>query len=140
MHYAGAPMQTAISCFACSSDRFCNSLMTKAKLAFQFFDLLHPSFTGGKQAMGHGLIAWIVIGIVAGWLTGKLMRGAGFGMFVDMIVGLIGALVGGFLSSHLGMGGVNEHGLVSSIIIATIGAVVLTFLLRLVTGNRTAVI
>ena len=90
--------------------------------------------------MGHGLIAWIVIGIVAGWLTGKLMRGAGFGMFVDMIVGLIGALVGGFLSSHLGMGGVNEHGLVSSIIIATIGAVVLTFLLRLVTGNRTAVI
>ncbi len=88
--------------------------------------------------MGHGLIAWIIIGIVAGWLTGKLMRGAGFGMFVDMIVGLIGALVGGFLSSHLGFGGVNEHGLIGSIIIATIGAVVLTLLLRLVSGNRSA--
>ncbi len=88
--------------------------------------------------MGHGLIAWIVIGIVAGWLTGKLMRGAGFGMFVDMIVGLVGALVGGFLSSHLGMGGVNDHGLVGSIIIATIGAVVLTLLIRLISGNRTA--
>jgi uncharacterized membrane protein YeaQ/YmgE (transglycosylase-associated protein family) len=88
--------------------------------------------------MGHGLIAWIIIGIVAGWLTGKLMRGAGFGMFVDMIVGLIGALVGGFLSSHLGFGGVSEHGLIGSIIIATIGAVILTLLLRLVSGNRSA--
>ncbi len=88
--------------------------------------------------MGHGLIAWIIIGIVAGWLTGKLMRGAGFGVFVDMIVGLIGALVGGFLSSHLGMGGVDEHGLIGSIVIATVGAVVLTLLLRLVTGRRTA--
>jgi len=88
--------------------------------------------------MGHGLIAWIIIGVVAGWLTGKLMRGEGFGFFVDMIVGLVGALVGGFLSSHLGAGGVNDHGLVGSIVIATIGAVVLTFLLRLVSGNRTA--
>jgi uncharacterized membrane protein YeaQ/YmgE (transglycosylase-associated protein family) len=86
--------------------------------------------------MGHGLIAWIIIGIVAGWLTGKLMRGAGYGMFVDMIVGLVGALVGGFLSGHLGFGGVSQHGLIGSIIIATIGAVILTLLLRLVSGSR----
>ena len=87
---------------------------------------------------GHGIIAWIVIGIIAGWLTGKLMRGAGFGVIMDMVVGLIGALIGGFLSSHIGMGGVNQHGLIMSIIIATLGAVILTWLLRLVTGSRSA--
>ena len=88
--------------------------------------------------MGHGLIAWIIIGVIAGWLTGKLMKGSGFGFFMDMIVGLVGALVGGFLSSHLGMGGVGEHGLIISIIIAVIGAVILTVILRLITGSRSA--
>lgn len=88
--------------------------------------------------MGHGIIAWIIIGVIAGWLTGKIMKGSGFGFFVDMIVGLVGAMIGGFISFHLGLGGVREHGLIISILIATAGAVVLTFLLRLVTGNRTA--
>ncbi|WP_109486385.1 GlsB/YeaQ/YmgE family stress response membrane protein [Occallatibacter savannae] len=88
--------------------------------------------------MGHGLIAWIIIGVIAGWLTGKLMKGSGFGFFMDMIVGLVGALVGGFLSSHMGMGGVGEHGLIISIVIAVIGAVLLTVILRLITGNRSA--
>jgi uncharacterized membrane protein YeaQ/YmgE (transglycosylase-associated protein family) len=86
--------------------------------------------------MGHGLIAWIVIGVLAGWLTGKLMKGSGFGFLMDMVVGLVGALIGGFLSSHLGFGGVGEHGLIISIVIAVIGAVILTWLLRLITGNR----
>jgi uncharacterized membrane protein YeaQ/YmgE (transglycosylase-associated protein family) len=88
--------------------------------------------------MGHGLIAWIIIGVIAGWLTGKLMKGSGFGFFMDMIVGLVGALVGGFLSSHMGMGGVGEHGLLLSIVIATIGAVILTLIVRLISGNRSA--
>ena len=87
---------------------------------------------------GHGFIAWIVIGVIAGWLTGKLMKGSGFGFLMDMVVGLIGALVGGFLSTHLGFGGVSQHGMIVSIVIATLGAIVLTFLLRLVTGNRSA--
>lgn len=87
--------------------------------------------------MGHGIIAWIIIGVVAGWLTGKIMNGSGYGFFVDMIVGLCGALLGGFLFSHLGAGGVNEHGLIASIVIATVGAVILTWLFRLVTGKRT---
>jgi uncharacterized membrane protein YeaQ/YmgE (transglycosylase-associated protein family) len=86
--------------------------------------------------MGHGIIAWIIIGIVAGWITGKLLKGSGFGAIMDMIVGLVGALIGGFISSHLGFGGVGEHGLVMSIVIAVIGAVILTLLLRLITGNR----
>jgi uncharacterized membrane protein YeaQ/YmgE (transglycosylase-associated protein family) len=88
--------------------------------------------------MGHGLIAWIIIGVIAGWLTGKLMKGSGFGFFMDMIVGLIGALIGGFLSSHLGLGGVGQHGLIISILIAVVGAVILTWLIRLITGNRSA--
>jgi uncharacterized membrane protein YeaQ/YmgE (transglycosylase-associated protein family) len=86
--------------------------------------------------MGHGFFAWIIIGVIAGWLTGKIMKGSGFGFFVDMIVGIVGAMVGGFLSFHLGLGGVNEHGLIVSILIAVIGAVILTFLLRLIAGDR----
>jgi uncharacterized membrane protein YeaQ/YmgE (transglycosylase-associated protein family) len=90
--------------------------------------------------IGHGLIAWIVIGVIAGWLTGKLMKGSGLGFLMDMVVGLIGAMVGGFLSSHLGFGGVSQHGMIVSIAIAVVGAVVLTWLFRLITGSRTAVI
>ena len=88
--------------------------------------------------MGHGIIAWIIIGVIAGWLTGKIMKGSGFGFFMDMIVGLIGALIGGFISAHLGLGGVGQHGLIISIAIAVLGAVILTFLVRLVTGNRSS--
>jgi uncharacterized membrane protein YeaQ/YmgE (transglycosylase-associated protein family) len=86
--------------------------------------------------MGHGIIAWIIIGVIAGWLTGKIMKGSGFGFFVDMIVGIVGAMVGGFISYHLDLGGVNEHGLIVSIVIAVFGAVILTWLVRLVTGDR----
>lgn len=88
--------------------------------------------------MGHGIIAWIIIGVIAGWLTGKIMKGSGFGFFVDMLVGLAGALIGGFLSAHLGLGGVGEHGLIISIVIAVIGAVILTWIVRLLSGNRGA--
>jgi uncharacterized membrane protein YeaQ/YmgE (transglycosylase-associated protein family) len=88
--------------------------------------------------MGHGVIAWIIIGVLAGWITGKLMKGSGFGFIMDMVVGLVGALIGGFLSSHLGFGSESQHGLIMSIVIAVIGAVLLTWLLRLVSGNRTA--
>lgn len=87
--------------------------------------------------MGHGLIAWIIIGLIAGWLTGKLMKGSGFGFLMDMVVGLIGALIGGFISAHLGLGGVGQHGLLVSILIAVVGAVILTWIVRLITGNRT---
>jgi len=88
--------------------------------------------------MGHGIIAWIIIGIIAGWITGKLMKGSGFGFIMDMVVGLVGALIGGFLSSHLGLGGIGQHGLIISIVIAVIGAVILTWIVRLITGNRRA--
>ena len=88
--------------------------------------------------MGHGWIAWIIIGVIAGWITGKLMKGSGFGFIMDMVVGLVGALIGGFISSHLGFGSVSEHGMIVSIIIAVICAVILTWIVRLITGNRAA--
>ncbi len=77
----------------------------------------------------HGLIAWIVIGAVAGWLAGVLVKGGGFGLIGDIVVGIVGAFIGGWLAGLVGLhiGG----GLISSIITATIGAVVLIFVLRM---------
>jgi uncharacterized membrane protein YeaQ/YmgE (transglycosylase-associated protein family) len=75
-------------------------------------------------------IWFIVIGLVAGWLAGLLVKGGGFGVIGDIVVGVIGALLGGFIFSSLGasLGG----GLIGSIIVATIGAVILIFVLRLI--------
>ena len=72
----------------------------------------------------------ILVGLVAGWLAGKIMKGGGFGVIGDIVVGVLGALLGGFLFSSLGMslGG----GLFGAIIVATIGAIVLIFILRLI--------
>ncbi len=75
-------------------------------------------------------IVWfLIIGVVAGWLAGQIVKGGGFGLLGDLIVGVIGALLGGFLLGHLG---VFPGGLIGSIITATIGAIVLLFLLRLI--------
>jgi uncharacterized membrane protein YeaQ/YmgE (transglycosylase-associated protein family) len=75
------------------------------------------------------IIWFLIIGIVAGWLAGKIMRGGGFGLIGDLIVGVIGALLGGFL---FGMLGLSANGLIGSLVTATVGAIVLLFLLRLV--------
>ena len=90
--------------------------------------------------MGHGIIAWIIIGVIAGWITGKLMKGSGYGFIMDMVVGLIGALIGGWVSSALGFGPTGAHGMIGSIIIAVIGAVILTLIVRLFTGKRRATV
>lgn len=84
----------------------------------------------------HGIIAWIIIGIIAGWITGKLMSGGGYGPIMDMVVGLLGALAGGFIMSHV-FGAASSGGWIYSIIVAVIGAVVLTLILRLVTRGNT---
>lgn len=75
-------------------------------------------------------IWFILIGLVAGWLAGQIMKGGGFGVIGDIVVGVIGALLGGFLFRFFGvsLGG----GLLGSIVVATIGAIVLIFLLRLI--------
>jgi uncharacterized membrane protein YeaQ/YmgE (transglycosylase-associated protein family) len=82
-----------------------------------------------------GLVSWIIIGLVAGWLTGKIMGGPGKGVLVDIIVGLLGALVGGFLAGLAGFR--PEGGLIYTIIVAVIGAVLLTWIFRKVTGAKT---
>jgi uncharacterized membrane protein YeaQ/YmgE (transglycosylase-associated protein family) len=79
--------------------------------------------------MEHGIIAWLIIGAIAGWLAGVLVKGGGFGLFVDIIVGIVGAFIGGWLAGLLGI-----HigaGIISSIITAIIGAVILLFVIRL---------
>jgi uncharacterized membrane protein YeaQ/YmgE (transglycosylase-associated protein family) len=72
---------------------------------------------------------FIVIGLVAGWLAGQLMKGGGFGVVGDIVVGVLGALIGGFLFSTLGVS--SGGGLIGSIVVATIGAIVFIFVLRL---------
>jgi uncharacterized membrane protein YeaQ/YmgE (transglycosylase-associated protein family) len=85
---------------------------------------------------GHSIMAWIIIGVVAGFVTGKLMKGSGFGFFMDMVVGLIGAVIGGFIATHMGIAGPGQQGMILSIVIAVIGAVILTVILRLISGGR----
>lgn len=80
------------------------------------------------------IIWWIIVGLIAGFITGKLMKGSGFGALGDIVVGIVGAIVGGFIMRSLGYSG--EGGLLYTILVAVVGAVLLTLLLRLVTGNR----
>jgi uncharacterized membrane protein YeaQ/YmgE (transglycosylase-associated protein family) len=72
---------------------------------------------------------FILIGLVAGWLAGVIMKGGGYGMVGDIVVGVIGALIGGWLFTKMGVASV---GLLGAIIVATIGAIILIFLLRLI--------
>lgn len=76
------------------------------------------------------LIWFLVVGVVAGWLAGKLVKGGGFGLLGDLVVGIIGAFVGGFLFSSLGVSA--GGGLIGSIVVATLGAVVLLVAVRLI--------
>jgi uncharacterized membrane protein YeaQ/YmgE (transglycosylase-associated protein family) len=78
-----------------------------------------------------GIIAWVVVGLVAGWLAGVFMKGGGYGVVGDIIVGLVGALVGGFLFGLL-LPGDSSTGLVGSIVVAFIGACILIAILRAV--------
>lgn len=79
---------------------------------------------------GFGFIAWIIIGIVAGWLAEKIMK-RDHGLLTNLIVGVVGALIGGFLAGNL-LGVDADGNWIIGIIVATIGAVVLLFLLGLV--------
>ena len=82
------------------------------------------------------IIGWIVLGLVAGWLAGMLMRGGGYGIVGDIILGILGAIVGGWLTGLvLGRDLVNGFN-IESLIVAVIGAVVLVAISRLFTGRR----
>ena len=81
-----------------------------------------------------GLLWFVIIGAVAGFLAGKFMRGHGFGLIGDIIVGVIGAFIGGWAFHAVGVE--IGHGLIGSLIVAFIGAVLLLFIVRLFTGHR----
>jgi uncharacterized membrane protein YeaQ/YmgE (transglycosylase-associated protein family) len=83
-----------------------------------------------------GLLLWAVVGIVAGWLAGLVMRGGGYGLIGDLIVGLIGALVGGFVFSLFGA---EYGGLVGSILVAFVGACILIAVVRFLSRGRTSI-
>jgi uncharacterized membrane protein YeaQ/YmgE (transglycosylase-associated protein family) len=79
--------------------------------------------------MEHGIIAWLIIGCIAGWLASVLVSGSGFGVILDIVIGVVGALIGGWLSGvlHISLG----SGWIGSTITAFIGAVILLFVIRL---------
>src|SRR5580692_93308 len=76
-----------------------------------------------------GFLAWIVVGLIAGWLAGKVMKGGGYGVVVDIILGILGGVLGGWVFGMLGIwpGG----GMIGSIVVAFVGAVILIWLTRL---------
>lgn len=76
-----------------------------------------------------GIVWFILIGIVAGWLAGQIVKGSGFGVIGDMVVGVLGAILGGLLFNALQL---PWGGLFGSLIVATIGAIVLIFIVRLI--------
>jgi uncharacterized membrane protein YeaQ/YmgE (transglycosylase-associated protein family) len=83
-----------------------------------------------------GLVAWLVVGAVAGWLAGQFMRGGGYGLVGDVVVGIVGALVGGVVLTLLGISG--SAGLIGSIVVAFIGAVILIAVVRAVAPRSAA--
>ena len=76
-----------------------------------------------------GLLWWIVVGLIAGWLAGKVMKGSGYGIAMDIVIGMIGAVIGGVLFGRLGVFAFG--GLISSVVVAFIGSVILIWVARL---------
>ena len=80
---------------------------------------------------------WIIVGIIAGWATRKIMKGSGYGVLWDLVLGIVGAIVGGWIVGALGLSA--QGGLIWSILVAIVGAVIVVWVFRLVTGRRRAV-
>ncbi|HBG59012.1 MAG TPA: GlsB/YeaQ/YmgE family stress response membrane protein [Porphyromonadaceae bacterium] len=75
-----------------------------------------------------GWIWWIIIGAVAGWLAGKLMRGGGFGFLVNLLVGIAGGVIGGWV---FGLLGITAGGVIGSLVTALVGAILLLWIISL---------
>ena len=80
-----------------------------------------------------GLLMWLIVGLIAGFLASRVMRGGGYGLIGDIVVGIIGAFLGGWVAGLLGIGG--SYGLIGSIVIAFIGACILIAILHAVSGG-----
>ena len=75
----------------------------------------------------YGLIWAVIIGLIAGWLAGKVMKGRGYGVLIDILLGMVGGVIGRFVFGLLGLGAWN---LIGSIIVSFVGAVILIWLVR----------
>ena len=82
----------------------------------------------------NSLFGWLILGLIAGWLAGKLSRGSGFGCIGDIVLGLIGSVVGGWIFTKLGI--VHANTFLYSLAAATVGAVLLVAIVHLFFGNR----
>jgi uncharacterized membrane protein YeaQ/YmgE (transglycosylase-associated protein family) len=82
-----------------------------------------------------GLIGWLLIGLLAGWLAGKMARGRGFGCIGDILIGLIGSVIGGWIFTQLGIGG-RANTFMYSLAAATVGAVLLVSIAHLFFGGK----
>ena len=80
-----------------------------------------------------GIIAWLGVGALAGWLAGQVMKGSGYGVVGTVIMGVLGALVGGFIASALGLGG--TLGIIGTTVVAFIGAIILIAAVRALPGR-----
>ena len=80
-----------------------------------------------------GILAWLIVGLIAGWLAGQVMKGGGYGVIGDIVMGIIGAFVGGLVFSFLLPG--SSAGLIGSIVVAFIGAVLFIALVRALPGR-----
>jgi uncharacterized membrane protein YeaQ/YmgE (transglycosylase-associated protein family) len=87
---------------------------------------------GKMHISDQGLLVILLVGLIAGWLAGRIIEGGGFGLIGDIAVGIVGALIGSWLMPRLGIH--IGSGIVSAIIVATIGAVLLLAIVRLATG------
>jgi uncharacterized membrane protein YeaQ/YmgE (transglycosylase-associated protein family) len=76
-----------------------------------------------------GLLSWIIVGLIAGWLAGLVMKGGGYGVLVDIILGILGGVVGGWVFGHLGIW--PAGGMIGALIVAFVGAVILVAITRL---------
>ena len=87
------------------------------------------------------ILSWIVVGLIAGWLAGKVMSGGGFGLVGDIIVGVVGGLIGGWLATSVLHIGAEVNGInLESILVAFVGAVILLFVLRVLRGGRSGIL
>jgi uncharacterized membrane protein YeaQ/YmgE (transglycosylase-associated protein family) len=82
-----------------------------------------------REAAMSGLVYWIVVGLIAGFLAGKVMKGGGYGILMDIILGMLGGIVGGWLFGLLGISA--GGGIIGGILVAFVGAVVLVWLTRM---------
>ena len=83
--------------------------------------------------MQYSLLGWILIGLIAGWLSGVVTRGGGFGIVADLCLGLIGGVIGGWIFHLLG---IHSYGLVGSLSAATVGAIILVTMARIFSFGR----